>query len=143
LESPPLNILLVEDNLAHQKIAEYAFRHSPVPVSLSVVRDGQEVLDFLYHQGTFAAGSGNPPPDLILLDLNLPKRDGREVLGLIRDDPALSSIPVAIVSTSDREEDIQYATRLGVIAYISKSSGFDQYTAEIVKVTQLARSRTV
>ncbi len=133
-----MNILLVEDNLAHQKIAEYAFRHSPVPVSLVVVRDGQEVLDYLYRQGRFS-GPGSVRPDLILLDLNLPKRDGREVLGLIRNDPSLSTIPVAIVSTSDREEDVQYATGLGVIAYISKSTGFDRYTAEIVKVTQLAR----
>ena len=73
-------------------------------------------------------------PDLILLDLNLPKRDGREVLGIIRADPSLRSIPVVIVSTSDREEDIRYALGSGARAYISKSRGFDRYSDEISEV---------
>jgi CheY-like chemotaxis protein len=141
LDGTPLTILLVEDNLSHQKITEYAFRHSVVSVRLFIVRDGQEVLDYLYRIGPFEDASLSPTPDLILLDLNLPKRDGREVLRMIKSDPLLKELPVAIVSTSDREEDIQYAFRTGAVAYISKSSGFDRYTADIAKVTQYARPR--
>ena len=139
----PVIILLVEDNLAHQKITEYAFRQSDVPVKLYVVRDGQEVLDYLYRKGPFQDESLSPAPDLILLDLNLPKRDGREVLQLIKNDPDLRLLPVAVVSTSDREEDVQFAFRTGAVAYISKSSGFDRYTADIARVTRYARPKPV
>jgi two-component system, chemotaxis family, response regulator Rcp1 len=141
-DTAPLTILIVEDNLSHQKITEYAFKHGSAPVRLYVVRDGQEVLDYLTRKGVFENPAFSPTPDLILLDLNLPKRDGREVLAMIKNDPLLKDLPVAIVSTSDREEDIQFAFRTGAIAYISKSSGFDRYVAEIGTVTRYARPRT-
>jgi CheY-like chemotaxis protein len=77
-------------------------------------------------------------PDLILLDLNIPKRDGREVLMIIKQDPSLRAIPVVIVSTSDREEVVAYAFKTGAVAYISKSGGFDKFNAEMAAVAQYA-----
>ena len=79
-------------------------------------------------------------PDLILLDLNLPKRDGREVLKIIKSDSVLTGIPVVIVSTSNREEDIQYALQMGAVSYISKSSGFDQLHEALGGIVKFTRS---
>ena len=81
-------------------------------------------------------------PDIILLDLNLPKRDGREVLKVIKDDPALKNIPVVIVSTSDREEDITYAFQTGAVGYISKSSGFDKFNEELANIDKYGTTKT-
>src|SRR5258707_9063684 len=99
-----MNILIVEDNLAHQKITEYVLKHNNVKGQFHVVRDGQEALDYLFRKNAYADPSSSPTPNLILLDLNLPKRDGREVLKIIKSDASLSTIPVVIVSTSDRQE---------------------------------------
>jgi len=134
-----MNILLVEDNLAHQKITEYVLKRNNVKANIFVVRDGQEALDYLYHKNSYGDVLTFPTPHLILLDLNLPKRDGREVLMVIKSDPALKDIPVVIVSTSDREEDVNYAFQNGVAAYISKSKGFDKYTVELADVAKYAR----
>ena len=142
MNSPRINILIVEDNLSHQKITEYALRRSNAPLRINVVRDGQEVLDYLFRSPGFEDAERFPTPDLILLDLNLPKRDGREVLRIIKEDIGLRDIPVVIVSTSDREEDITYALRTGAIGYISKSSGFDKYNEQLATVHTLARVRT-
>ncbi|MBI4547456.1 MAG: response regulator [Ignavibacteriae bacterium] len=134
-----MTILLVEDNLAHQKITEYVLKRNNVKANIFVVRDGQEALDYLYHKNSYTDILSFPLPDLILLDLNLPKRDGREVLKVIKDDPILKDIPIVIVSTSDREEDVNYAFEHGVVAYISKSKGFDKYTVELADVAKYAR----
>ena len=134
METRLFNILIAEDNLGHQRLTEYALRKNRVPVRCAIVRDGQEVLDYLFRKAPYDDEARCPRPDLILLDLNLPKRDGREVLGIIRADPSLRSIPVVIVSTSDREEDIRYALGSGARAYISKSRGFDRYSDEISEV---------
>jgi CheY-like chemotaxis protein len=104
------------------------------------VRDGQEVLDYLYRQDSFSNIEKYPMPHLILLDLNLPKRDGREVLKIIKEDQNLKDIPIVILSTSDREEDVSYAFRYGVAAYISKASGFERFNNELGSVTKYARS---
>ncbi len=141
MNSPRINILIVEDNLSHQKITEYALRKSNVPLMVNVVRDGQEVLDYLYRTPEFADRDRYPDPDLILLDLNLPKRDGREVLKIIKADPALKSIPVVIVSTSDREEDVTFAYQTGAVGYVSKSSGFDKYNEQLAVVHTFARKQ--
>ena len=134
-----MNILIVEDNLAHQKITEYVLKKNKVPANFYIVRDGQEVLDYLYHENKYTDIEKYPLPNLILLDLNLPKRDGREVLKLLKEDPYLEAIPIVIVSTSDREEDINYAYQLGVVGYISKSIGFDKFSAELGSVVKYAR----
>ena len=134
-----LDILLVEDNLAHQRITEYALRHGAFPFQLHVVRDGQEALDYLYRRNAYAGPSAPVEPDIILLDLNLPRRDGREILGIMKNDASLKHIPVIIVSTSDREEDVAYAFHTGAVAYISKSSGFDKFNEELARISQYVR----
>ncbi|MBI1803148.1 MAG: response regulator [Ignavibacteriae bacterium] len=135
-----LNILIVEDNLAHQRITEYVLKRNNVKANLIVVRDGQEVLDYLYRKNAYSDSAASPRPHLILLDLNLPKRDGREVLKVIMEDASLKQIPVVIVSTSDREEDIAYAFQTGAVAYISKSSGFDKFNEQLGTVWKYARA---
>ncbi len=144
MEPAQINILIVEDNLEHQKITEYILKRNKIPAKCFIVRDGQEFLDYLYRKRVYADAEKYPLPDLILLDLNLPKRDGREVLKLIKADQSLSSIPVVIVSTSDREEDVHYAFNIGAVAYISKSSGFDKFMSELGTVMKFVgiRSRT-
>ena len=134
-----MNILIVEDNLAHLKLTQYVLKRNSIDAKFSVARDGQEALDYLYHKRAFADETQFASPDLILLDLNLPKRDGREVLRIIKDDPALKDIPVVIVSTSDREEDVSYAFQEGAVAYISKSAGFDKFDRELGSVGKYAR----
>jgi len=141
VNSRRINILIVEDNLNHQKITEYALRRCNAPLRINVVRDGQEVLDYLFRTEGFEDAERFPTPDLILLDLNLPKRDGREVLQIIKEDAGLREIPVVIVSTSDREEDVTYAFQKGAVGYISKSSGFDKYNEQLATVHTLARVR--
>jgi CheY-like chemotaxis protein len=131
-------ILIAEDNLSHQKITEYVLKKNKVPAKYFVVRDGQEVLDYLFHKNNYTDSEKYPIPNLILLDLNLPKRDGREVLKLIKEDSSLQNIPIVIVSTSDREEDLNYATQMGVVGYISKSIGFDKFSEELGSVLKYA-----
>jgi chemotaxis family two-component system response regulator Rcp1 len=131
----PLTILIAEDNVAHRQLTEYALKKNPHPITIVSVHDGQEVLDRLAGKGEHSS-AGVLRPDLILLDLNLPKRDGREVLSLLKADPSTSAIPVVIISTSDREEDVRRAFDAGARAYISKSKGFDRYAEEISHVTK-------
>ncbi len=139
MQPPTVNILLAEDNLGHQKITEYVLKRNRTPAKLWVVRDGQEVLDYLLRRAGYNDDERYPMPHLILLDLNLPKRDGREVLKVIKEDPSLKDIPVVIVSTSDREEDVRYAFQLGAAAYISKSAGFEKFSAQLGDVIKYAR----
>lgn len=120
-----LRILLVEDNYEHLRLTRYILKTQNVPGELFVVRDGQEALDFLYHSNQFYDPAKYPRPDLVLLDLNIPRIDGKEVLKTIKGDVHLKDIPVVVVSSSDREEDVQFAYDTGAAAYISKSSGFE------------------
>ena len=136
-----MNILIVEDNLAHLKLTQYVLKRNNVKGRILVVRDGQEALDYLFRRGSFDDPSKYPSPDLILLDLNLPKRDGKEVLKILKDDPVLRDIPIVIVSTADREEDISYALQTGAAAYISKATGFDRFNIELAGVTKYAHKK--
>src|ERR1019366_7986455 len=99
----PVEILLVEDNLADVRLTMEALNSDRLWNHLSVTKDGVEAMAYLRRQGKFAAA---PRPDLILLDLNLPKKDGREVLAEAKADPNLMRIPVVVLTTSDAEEDI-------------------------------------
>src|ERR1700730_6275550 len=103
---PAHAILLVEDNPADIKITERALRESAIPVELLVVRDGQEAVDYLLRKGAHAQSKNWRSPDLILLDLNLPRLNGREVLQHIRATPSLRSTPVVVLTTSRRAEDV-------------------------------------
>lgn len=119
-----VEILMVEDNPADVRLTREAFKDAKVLNNMSVVGDGEEALLFLRRQGSYA---GVPRPDLILLDLNLPKKDGREVLAEIKSDPLLKRIPVVVLTTSEDEKDILKAYDLHVNAYITKPVNLDQF----------------
>jgi CheY-like chemotaxis protein len=121
-----MKILLVEDNFEHLRLTKYILRHNNVPGEVYVVRDGQEALDFLYNRHQFSDPVANPRPNLVLLDLNIPRISGRDVLKTIKEDEQLKNIVVVVLSSSDREEDITQAYELGASAYISKSAGFER-----------------
>lgn len=120
----PIEILLVEDNPGDVRLTREALRDGIVQNNLSVTEDGVEALAFLRRQGKYADA---PRPGLILLDLNLPRKDGRQVLAEIKSDPALRTIPVIILTTSANEEDILNAYRLHANAYIQKPVDLDQF----------------
>ncbi len=121
----PVQLLLVEDNPDDVLITQRALKHSRVANDLHVTRDGQEALDFLFHHGDW--DSDTPRPDLILLDVNLPRVNGMEVLQQIRSNPQLSTIPVIMLTASDREEDIVKSYRLGSNTYIQKPVEFEKF----------------
>jgi CheY-like chemotaxis protein len=120
-------ILLVEDNPADIKITQRALRESAVSVELVVVRDGQEAVDYLLHQGDFAGRKGWRIPELILLDLNLPRLTGREVLECVRATPVLRAVPVVVLTTSRRREDVQEVYAAGANTYIEKPQDFRRF----------------
>jgi CheY-like chemotaxis protein len=120
----PVEILLVEDSLADVRLTEEAFRDAKVLNRMSVVTDGAEAMQFLRREGPHADA---PRPDLILLDLNLPRKDGREVLKEIKDDPNLRRIPVVVLTTSRAEEDVLKAYNLHANCYITKPVDFTQF----------------
>jgi two-component system, chemotaxis family, response regulator Rcp1 len=119
-----INILLVEDNEPDVVLTREAFREAKISNSLFVVEDGAEAMHFLYRRGKY---SEMPRPDLILLDLNLPKKDGRAVLAEIKSDPELTSIPVVILTTSSDEKDVIRAYTAHANCYIIKPVDFLQF----------------
>ena len=123
----PVKILLVEDNLQDIEITRRAFSKGRVKNELIVVRDGQEALDYLYHQDKYSDPAASARPGMILLDLNLPKVSGMEVLQQIKKDEALKSIPVIVLTASPREEDVVRTYNLGVNTYIQKPVEFDNF----------------
>jgi CheY-like chemotaxis protein len=119
-----LNILLVEDNPGDVRLMQEALRMEGRLKNVYVMDDGEKAIRFLRRQDDFAAAVR---PDVIFLDLNLPKRDGREVLADIKSDPDLRRIPVIILSTSEAERDIQYAYDLHANCYVRKPNDLDDY----------------
>lgn len=136
-----MKILLVEDNFEHLRLTKYILKQNNVPGEVYVVRDGQEALDYLCNRNQFTDRVANPRPDLILLDLNIPRINGREVLKTIKTDEQLKDISVVILSSSDREEDISYSYAHGAAAYISKSSGFEQLSNALASVDTFVSSQ--
>ena len=120
----PIDVLLVEDDAGDELIAREAFEQNKIHNRLHVAHDGQEGLDFLYQRGAYADA---PRPDLILLDLNLPKYDGRQLLEQIKNDSELGSIPVVVLTSSGLEEDIVRSYALHANAYITKPVNLDQF----------------
>jgi CheY-like chemotaxis protein len=137
MANPP-DILLVEDNHEHLKLTTYLLKKNKVPGHIHIVRDGQEAIDFLYHRNKFADAAIAPRPSLVLLDLNIPRVDGKQVLRMIKEDQALRDIPVVIVSSSNHQEDIAFASAVGASAYISKSSGFEKLSEALASIHTLA-----
>jgi chemotaxis family two-component system response regulator Rcp1 len=129
----PIEILLVEDNPGDVELTREALRDGKIHMNLSVVNDGVEALAFLRRDGGYGAA---PRPDLILLDLNLPKKDGRAVLGEIKSDPALRHIPVVILTSSQAEQDIVRAYDLHANCYVTKPVDFDQFITIVRSIEQ-------
>ena len=123
--SRAIEILMVEDNPGDVRLTQEALKDAKVLVTLNVATDGDEALKYLRRQPPYAAATR---PDLILLDLNLPKRDGREVLAAIKSDDSLKRIPVVILTTSRAEEDVMRAYQLNVNCYVTKPVDFEQLT---------------
>jgi len=128
--SVPLNIVVIEDNQDHAKILKWAFEQQSRQDHLMFFGDSQTALDYMAGSAKEQASA----PDLVLLDLNLPKVDGREVLRILKSSEATKKIPVIVLSSSDREEDVHKAYLLGANTYISKSLLLDQlsHTLETV-----------
>lgn len=120
----PIEILLVEDNPGDARLAKEALKESKLKNNLYIADDGVEAMDFLYQKGKY---KDMPRPDLVILDLNLPKKDGREVLADIKNDDDLKRIPVVILTISKAEEDILKSYNLHANCFISKPIDLDQF----------------
>lgn len=123
-KSMPVQILLVEDNPGDVRLTEEAFKQGRIENELHVVSDGVEALEYLYQRGEYADA---PRPDLILLDLNLPRTDGTEVLEELKNDAELHSIPVIVLTSSRAEEDIATSYELHANAYLTKPVDPDEF----------------
>jgi two-component system, chemotaxis family, response regulator Rcp1 len=125
----PIEILLIEDSPSDTELAVEALKGGKICNSLSIVDNGVEALEFLRRQGRHAAA---PRPDLILLDLNLPRKDGREVLAELKADESLRTIPVVVLTTSQAERDVLHVYKLNGNCYITKPLDFKQFI-EVVR----------
>ena len=132
-ESRAIDILLVEDDPGDELITREAFEHNKIKNNLHVAHDGQEGLDFLYRRGEYADA---PRPDLILLDLNLPKYDGRQLLEQIKNDENLCHIPIVVLTTSSAEEDILRSYKLHANAYVTKPVDLDQFMSAVRQIDE-------
>ena len=128
----PIEILLVEDNPGDARLAVEALKDSKIHNNLYHVKDGVEAMDFLRQRGEYA---GMPVPDLILLDLNLPRKDGREVLEEIKEDDELKLIPVVVLTTSEAERDLVRSYDLHANAYVVKPLDLDRFI-EVVQAIE-------
>jgi CheY-like chemotaxis protein len=124
-----IEVLLVEDDPGDVVLIREAFEHNKVYNALHVVSDGVQALEFLRREGDHADA---PRPDLVLLDLNLPRKDGRQVLAEVKDDADLRTIPVVVLTTSEAEEDILRSYDLHANAYVTKPVDFDRFI-EVVR----------
>jgi CheY-like chemotaxis protein len=139
-----IDILLIEDDPGDVLIMREAFQHNKINNTVNVTHDGQEGLDYLYRRGAHRDAAR---PDLILLDLNLPKYDGRQLLEKIKSDPDLHHIPIVVLTTSSAEEDILRSYQLHANAYVTKPVDVDQFMNAVrqideffVQVVRLPRS---
>ncbi len=127
----PTVILLVEDNPADQELIRRALEKLGARRELRIVGDGEEALDYLFRRGKYQAPAASPRPDLLLLDLNLPRVNGYQVLEEIRADSKLRPMPVLVLTTSHQEKDIIHSYELGCNSFIPKPTTFDQITGLI------------
>ena len=131
MTAQPIEILLVEDNAADVRLTQEALREGKVRNNLTVARDGEEALDVLFRRGAHTSAT---VPDLVLLDLNLPRKDGREILGTIKAHPVLKRIPVVVLTTSRAEVDILKSYDLHANCYITKPVDLDQFVAVVKSI---------
>ena len=129
----PITILLADDDEDDRRLTKDAFAESRLANDLRCVEDGQQLLDYLRREGAYREAADAPRPGLILLDLNMPKLDGREALQAIKADPTLRSIPVVVLTTSKSEEDVFRSYDLGVNSFITKPVSFEGLV-EVVRI---------
>ncbi|MBE9035811.1 response regulator [aff. Roholtiella sp. LEGE 12411] len=122
-----VTILMADDDEDDSMLVSEALAESQLPIEAYIVRNGEELMDFLYNRGRYVDKSSAPRPDLILLDLNMPKKDGIEALRDIKNDPKLRRIPVVVLTTSGAQEDIDNAYDLGANSFIIKPVTFDSF----------------
>ena len=127
-------ILLVEDNADDIELTRIAFIEAKIANQLTVVQDGAEALDYLFARGAYAGRDPHHLPSIVLLDLNLPKVDGREVLQAIRDNPVTRSLPVVVMTTSAEPFDVEASYALGVNSYIQKPVDFERFVWAVKQV---------
>jgi CheY-like chemotaxis protein len=125
LNERPITILMAEDDPDDRVLAQEALEESRLANDLHFVTDGEELLDYLYRRGKFTNPDDAPRPGLILLDLNMPRKDGREAIREIKADPNLRRIPIVVLTTSKAEEDIYRSYDLGVSSFIIKPAAFE------------------
>lgn len=141
----PITILMADDDEEDCLLTKEAMSNARLANEMRFVHDGEELMDYLHRRGAYAdSGSGAPRPGVILLDLNMPKKDGREALGEIKSDPDLRRIPICVLTTSDAEQDIFRSYDLGVNSFITKPvtfaglvevlSAWSRYWFEIVEL---------
>ena len=128
-----IDVLLVEDDPGDELITREALEANKIKNTLHVAHDGEEGLDFLYKRGQHA---GAPRPDLILLDLNLPKYDGRQLLERVKSDPDLCHIPIVVLTTSSAEEDVLRSYKLHANAYVTKPVDVDQFMTAVKQIDE-------
>jgi len=124
-QGQPILILVADDDPEDCMLVQDALEESRLANDLRFVSDGEELLDYLHHRGQYADPASAPRPGLVLLDLNMPRKDGRETLREIKSDPALRQIPIVVLTTSEAEEDIFRSYDLGVNSYITKPVTFE------------------
>jgi len=129
----PVDVLLVEDNPGDVRLTKEALKDAKLKIHMHVVGDGMEAMAFLRKQGKYTA---SPRPDLVLLDLNLPKKDGRQVLAEIKEDPDLRRIPVVIITSSKAEEDVLKSYNLHANCYVTKPLDLDQFITVVQSIEQ-------
>ena len=127
----PIEILLVEDNPGDARLAKEALKEAKVHNNLNVAKDGEEAMEFLHRRGKHQQA---PRPDLILLDLNLPRKDGREVLAEIKAHDDIKRIPVVVLTTSEAEEDVLKAYNLNANCYVTKPVDLDQFIGVVKSI---------
>ncbi len=129
-------VLLVEDSKADQRLVIRALQSAKIKTDLHVVDDGEQALQYLNREGDYADEKSNPCPDLILLDMNLPRVDGKQVLKAIRNNPKIQNIPIVMLTTSDHEKDVMESYRLGVNAYITKPVEMEGFVHAIQRLEE-------
>lgn len=127
----PVVILLADDDPDDRAFTTRALRHNRLANDVQTVEDGEQLMDYLNRRGQYAAVGAAPRPGLILLDLNMPRKDGREALEEIKRNPELRSIPVVVLTTSEAEQDILQTYDLGVNAFVTKPVTFEGLSAAI------------
>lgn len=131
MKGKPVNILLVEDNEDHVELTLRALKNNNIINEIYVVKNGQEALDFIYHQGEYEDAEKYPRPGLILLDIHLPKVNGFEVLETLKKDPDVKSIPIIMLTTSSRDEEIAKSYADGANSYVTKPVDFGEFMKKI------------